>query len=195
MKNLLLFLPLAILLGIFVSPGLAQQKEFTIMGIMQHPELEGGCWYVQARQVKYELTGSPEDLLKCKVEGRQLTLRVRQARNLNSPCMIGHMVEIVQVVDTDFHPHNPPFSDKRIKGTVRRSELDCWYVLATDKKRYELQEPIPKKYMHKGAKYNRVSKVVPGSESDCGMDAVIIDSNAPLEKSKTQAKQKKNDPR
>ncbi|MDP4220038.1 MAG: hypothetical protein Q8916_11340 [Bacteroidota bacterium] len=171
------------------------QKEFTIMGIMQHTDLEGGCWYLQAKQMKYELTASPDILRTCKVEGRMLTLRVRQAPMMKSICMIGTMVEVVEVLDTVSHPHNPPFTHQTIKGTIHKTKSGCWYVQTSKKLRYELQAPVPKKFMHAGARYNRMSVVLPGSESVCGMTGVITISELDPDMKPKQAKERKSDPR
>ena len=161
------------------------QKEFTISGVMQHSHLEGGCWYVQAKQQKYELNASPEILQTCNVEGRMLTLRVRQAPMMKSICMMGIVVEVIDVLDTVFHPHNPPVFDKNINGIVHKTKAGCWYISASDKRHYELQAPIPKKFMRVGARYNRMSKVIPGSEGNCNMDGVItIGPFEPVIKSK-----------
>lgn len=184
----------ALITGFCTCPTFAD-NDFTISGIMQHSDLEGGCWYLQAKQTKYELTASSEILRICHVEGRSLVLRVHQAKMMASICMIGHMVEVTEVLDTLFHPHNPPFIHKRIKGTVRKNKSGCWYVMGTDKLRYELQSPIPKKFMHTGIRYNRISTVLPGSESECGMNAVITISMLDPDLKPKTIKEKKSDPR
>jgi len=172
------------------------QNEYNIMGMMHHSDLEGGCWYLQVKQMKYELTASPAILQTCYIEGRQLTLRVRPTRNIASICMLGRMVEVVEILDSVMHPHNPPVFNKKIKGTVRKTNSGCWYVMATDKKHYELQAPVPKQFMRIGAKYNRMSKVEPGSESQCeNMDGVITISMLEPDMMKKEAKEKKYDPR
>jgi len=171
------------------------QKEFTLMGFMQHTDLEGGCWFLQVKKDKYELTASPEILQTCHVAGRWLTLRVRQAPMMASVCMIGHMVEVVEVLDTLFHPHNPPVFHKIVKGIIHKTKDGCWYVQATDKRRYELQAPIPKKFMRVGAHYNRMSMVIPGSEGDCNMDDVITINQLEPDMKPKEAKEKKSDPR
>jgi hypothetical protein len=171
------------------------QDGFTIMGIMQHSNLEGGCWFLQAKHKKYELTGSPEILQTCRVEGRMLTLRVRQAKMMASVCMIGDMVEVLEVIDSVSHPHNPPFTHEHIKGIIHKSIDGCWYVLTAHKKRYELQGQIPKKFMHAGRKYNRMSTVLPGSESNCRMDYVIPISELDPDMKPKEAREKKSDPR
>jgi hypothetical protein len=193
MKQSLVFL---IALFFSAAPNLSfAQEEFTIAGIMQHSDLEGGCWYLQAKDQKYELTASPEILQTCHVVGRPLTLRVRQAKMMASICMIGHMVEVIVVIDSVLHPHNPAVTDKVVKGIVHKTKAGCWYVLATDKLRYELQMPVPKKFMRIGARYNRLSKVIPGSEGECSMDNVIYISMLEPDMQKIEAKEKKSDPR
>ncbi len=189
---------LIILTALFIAAtaGLSfGQKEFTIMGIMQHSDIEGGCWYLQAKQLKYELKATPEILHTCQVEARMLTLRVRQSPKVQSICMIGQMVEVIEVVDSVFHPHNPPVTHKVVKGTVHKTKQGCWYVLATDKRRYELQAPVPKKFMKIGASYDRMSMVIPGPEGDCGMNDVITISELEPDMIQKDAKEKKSDPR
>ena len=170
------------------------QKDFTVSGFMHHSDLEGGCWFLQAKQMKYELTASPEILATCHVEGRMLTLRVHQARMMKSICMIGTMVEISEVLDTVFHPHNPPYERKKIKGIVHKTKAGCWYV-AAGKRRYELQPPIPEKFMHSGIRYNRISVVLPGTESQCDMYGVITISELEPDMKPKDARERKSDPR
>lgn len=193
MKTIFIFL--AALAPILFSHRVFAHNEFTVMGIMQHSDLEGGCWYLQAKQMKYELTASPEILRICHVEGRSLTLRVRQAKMMASICMIGHMVEVTEVLDTLFHPHNPPFIHKKVRGIVRKNKSGCWYVVGNDKLRYELQAPIPKKFMRIGMRYNRMSTVLPGTESECGMNRVITISMLDPDLKPKEIIQKKSDPR
>src|SRR5437764_1027859 len=185
-----------ILLAMFFFIGRSfAQEGFTISGIMQHSDLEGGCWYLESKNMKYELTGSPELMAACRVVGRMLTLRVRERKMMASTCMLGHIVEVLEVLDTVHHPHNPPFYEKKIKGVIRQTKNGCWYVLAR-KKRYELQGAIPTKFMHGGAKYNRVSVILPASESKCDLDAVITISHLDRDmKQKGRAREKKADPR
>jgi hypothetical protein len=188
------FFLLVFFLAAFSQTAFAQ-KEFTIIGVMQHTDLEGGCWFIESKQMKYELTGTPEILQTCHVPGRMLTLRVHLAPMMASTCMLGHMVEVIEVLDTVFHAHNPPFEKKKIKGIVHMTKDSCWYVLAKNKKRYELQPPIPKKFMHSGAKYNRLSTVLPKSESQCDMDAVITISELDPDMKQEEARERKYDPR
>jgi hypothetical protein len=192
MKNLITNLLILFLVSATSAFAQKSNPEFTIMGVMQHSELEGGCWYLDSRSGKFELTGSPADLATCKVEGRQLTLKVRQAKMMSSPCMIGKMVQIVEVIDTAFHPHNPPVNNMKISGTMHRTKTGCWYVLTAKKKKYEIQTPVPKQFMKIGKRYNRLSNVVPGGEGSCNMDGVIIISEL---ESDMKIVPKHNDPR
>jgi len=192
-----IYLSLALVfLSVLPQFAFAQKGEFTIMGIMQHTDLEGGCWFIESKHMKYELTGSPAVMQTCRVAGRSLTLRVRQAPMMASTCMLGHMVEVLEVLDTVFHAHNPPFEKVKIKGVVHMTKDSCWYVLTKAKKRYELQPPIPAKFMHRGAKYNRISTVLPNSESQCNnMDFVITISMLDPDMKQDEARERKSDPR
>jgi hypothetical protein len=200
MKQVLIALAVFFLLS-YSQIGFAQkpnlpidQNEFTISGIMQHTDIEGGCWFLASKKVKYELTGTPEILNTCRVEGRMLVLRVRPRALMASTCMLGHVVEVTEVLDTVMHPHNPPFEHRIVKGVIHMSPDSCWYVKTKSNKRYELQNPIPQKFMHVGAKYHRMSTILPRSESLCNMDYVITISMLDPDL-KSDAKQKKFDPR
>ena len=124
-----------------------------------------------------------------------LTLRVKQAPMVASVCMIGKMLLVEQVIDSVMHPHNPPFTHEKIKGIIHKTKDGCWYVQAAHKRRYELQSPLPKQFMHVGKKYNRLSTVLPGSESVCGMNYVITISQLDPDLKPKEAKEKKYDPR
>ena len=185
---------IVVLIVILNNPTFAQ-KDFTVSGFMQHSDLEGGCWFLQTKQTKYELTATPEILATCHVEGRMLTLRVHQAGMMKSICMIGTMVEVTEVLDTIFHPHDPPYERKKIKGIIHKTRAGCWYVAATNKRRYELQQPIPAKFMHAGAKYNRLSVVLPDTESQCNMNGVITISELEPDMKPKEMMERKSDPR
>ncbi len=96
---------IALLILCALPLGAFAQKEFVIAGKMMHTDLEGGCWYLNVKDVKYELSGSPEDLAKCYVEYRPVTLRVKPGGMMGSTCMLGKRLIIVEVLDTMFHPH------------------------------------------------------------------------------------------
>ena len=97
-----------LLIGFFclcIGAPVFAQKEFTLQGVVGHTEIEGGCWYLETKRgQKYELVGSEEDLAKVRVVGRFVTLSVRQARMMASICMIGTIVEIREVIDTNRYP-------------------------------------------------------------------------------------------
>jgi len=194
MIKIFIFCSVVFLAGI-PDHAFAQKGNFTIMGVMKHSDLEGGCWFMESKHMKYELTGSPEILATCHVQGRMLFLRVREAPMMASTCMLGHMVQVIEVLDTVFHPHNPPYKKMMIKGTIRRNNDSCWYVLGKDKKRYELQMPIPSQFLKIGKRYHRISTVLPNTESQCNMDAVITISMLDPDLKPKEAKEKKFDPR
>ena len=128
------------------------QKEFTVKGIMQYSNIEGGCWYLEAHKRRYELTGTDEQLATVRVEGRSLTLVVKQ-RNMQSTCMMGTVVQIVDILDTVFHPHNPPVDRFKITGKVYKLDDGCYYVKTKSGKKYEFQGEVQKKYRKVGEKY------------------------------------------
>lgn len=154
------------------------QKEFTIKGIMQFTNIEGGCWYLEAHKRKFELTGSDAQLRTVRVEGRSLTLVVKQ-RNIQSTCMVGTVVEIVDILDTVFHPHNPPVERYKITGKVYKLDDGCFYVKTKSGKKYEFQGEVPTKYQKSGAKYSVMSMVIPSVDGYHNMSGVILLPNAP----------------
>lgn len=187
-----IFIVLFFVVGILSDNALAQ-KEFTVSGIMQHSDLEGGCWYLQTKQEKFELTGSPENLQKCYVVGRPVTLRVRYKPMMASICMMGKVIEILDVYDTNFHARDPQLIDINITGKVHRTKAGCWYVETAKKIKYELDGPVPKQFMKIGKKYNRMSRVIP-NESNCpDMNGKIV--FPPGEIPGGGIKEKKFDPR
>jgi hypothetical protein len=190
------YLPIftVLLIATFVSRDARSQKEFTVKGVMHYSEIEGGCWYLETGNgKKYEIKGSDDELRMVRVPDRYLILVVKQVPNLQSVCMIGTLVQITNVVDTVRRPHNPPVTKMKISGKIGKTEEGCWYVKTKKGKKYELQAPIPKKYQKVGAKYSRMSMVVPSVDGECDLDAVIIelDKTSPPEKNIP----KKDDPR
>lgn len=178
----------------FFGSSASAQKEFSVRGVMMHTELEGGCWYLQAGHKKYELVGSEDQMRTVHVEGRMVALNVKQATMIQSVCMIGPMLRIIDIYDTVSHPHNPPITRMQISGRIAKTDDDCWYVRTKNGKRYELQDPIPKRYLHKGARYNRYSLVIPKVDGECNLDAVIIEVGKTV-KPLPKAKAIYNDPR
>lgn len=161
-----------LLFTLLALPSFAQ-KEFTVKGIMQYSNIEGGCWYLEAHKRRFELTGSDAELATVRVEGRALTLVVKQ-RNMQSTCMMGTVVEIVDILDTVFHPHNPPVERFRVTGKVYKLDDGCYYVKTKSGKKYEFQGEVPKKYRKSGAKYSRMSMVIPSVDGFHNMTGVIM---------------------
>jgi hypothetical protein len=69
---------------------------FTIDGVMHHTNVEGGCWVFKAGDGQsYELMGdAAKDLLR---EGVRAEIVVKTRRDLKSICMVGKIVEVVEV--------------------------------------------------------------------------------------------------
>ena len=108
--------------------------------------------------------------------------------------MIGTMVRIVDILDTVSHPHNPAVDRMQISGRIAKTNDDCWYVQTKNGKKYELQDPVPKKYQRKGVRYNRYSLVISSVDGACNLDAVIIEVGRTV-KRLPRAKAIYNDPR
>ena len=73
---------------------------FIITGEMHFVDIESGCWqFVTADSVHYELTGKDtKALLK---EGKRATIAVRELHNVSSVCMVGKIVELLEVIEID----------------------------------------------------------------------------------------------
>lgn len=151
------------------------QREFTLVGTMMHTDLEGGCWYLETKRgQKYELVGSEENLRKVRVEGRYVTLTVRQAKMMASVCMLGTIVEILEVHDTNRYPRDPVVETRHVRGTVGKTDDGFWYVRASDGRDYEIDRYIVPSWYKPGLRFNRHVKVIPGSDGALDMYMVII---------------------
>ena len=179
-------------LMLLVPFDLLAQNEFTLVGTMKHTEIEGGCWYLETKRgQKYELVGSEENLKKVRVDGRYVTLSVRQAKMMASVCMIGTMVEILFVHDTNRYPRDPVVDTKRIRGVVSRTHDGFWYIDGTDGKEYEMSSSIVPSYYKTGLRFNREVKMIAGSEGVLDVNGLIIEVIRPEER----IVPKYNDPR
>jgi hypothetical protein len=107
--------------------------------------------------------------------------------------MLGKRLEVLEVLDTNFHARDPMLLHINVVGRIHKTKSGCWYVLTDKKLKYELESPVPKQYMKIGAKFNRMSKVIP-NESNCdGMNGKVhfgLDEPQP-----GPMKEKKSDPR
>ncbi|MBS1902895.1 MAG: hypothetical protein JSS75_04255 [Bacteroidetes bacterium] len=174
-RILLALLFLSVTTPLFAQKVAKQRSQpYTVSGIMQHTDLEGGCWFLQTKKEKFELTGSPEDLRKCYVEGRLVTLRVVDRPFMASTCMLGRRIEIVEVLDTNFHVRDPIIMQHRIVGTIHRTSAGCWYIRTKEGFRYEMRPPIPARYRKIGRKFDRDVRFLEGSEGTCNMNGVIL---------------------
>ena len=181
MMKYLIYLILLLPLDLLAQKG--SPKEFTLVGTMHHTEIEGGCWYLETKRgQKYELVGSEENLKKVRVEGRYVTLSVRQAKMMASVCMLGTMVEITEVHDTNRYPRDPVVDTKRIRGRVARTHDGFWYIRGTDGKNYEMQPSIVPSYYKTGLRFNRVVKMISGSEGALEMNGLIMEVIRPEER-------------
>ncbi|MGA9364191.1 MAG: hypothetical protein WBW16_07465 [Bacteroidota bacterium] len=78
---------------------------FTIDGVMNHTNVEGGCWVFRtADGQNYELTGeAAKELLR---EGLRAEIVVRPRSNLKSVCMVGKIVEVLEI--KEIHSDSSP---------------------------------------------------------------------------------------
>jgi hypothetical protein len=172
---------------------LSAQKTFTLVGTMMHTDIEGGCWYLETKRgEKYELVGSEDDLRKVRVEGRYVTLSVRQAKMMASVCMLGTIVEILEVYDTNRYPRDPVVESKRIRGMVAKTHDGFWYIKGNDGKNYEMDKQIVPSWYRTGLRFNRVVRMMNGREGALDLDMLIVEVIRPEEKRMVP---KYNDPR
>jgi hypothetical protein len=88
--------------------------------------------------------------------------------------MVGTVVEIVDILDTVFHPHNPPVDRFKIRGRVYQLDDGCYYVKTKNGKKYEFQGEVPKRYRKSGARYSRMSMVIPSVDGFHNLNGVIM---------------------
>ena len=75
------------------------QGSISLDGVMQRTEIEGGCWVFQANDgQQYELVGDQAKSLH--QEGRRAEIVVKTRPDLASICMVGRIVEVLEVVRT-----------------------------------------------------------------------------------------------
>lgn len=185
MKRLFLLL----LMAVGVSPAVASD-EFTIEGVMRHTDLEGGCWYLDTDGKKYELRAGDETIQRTREEGKYFKLLVRKSGGA-SICMVGQIVDVVEVIDTVRHPVDPMIMHQRVVGKIRK-KAKCWYVRTGKGKTYELQGTLPKRWKKVGARFDERVRVIAGSFSKCGTNFVIVGMDKPAPRAQEEPRR---DPR
>jgi hypothetical protein len=179
MKQLFLIVLLAFGTGSAIA-----SDEFTIEGVMRHTDLEGGCWYLDTEGKKYELRAGDETIRRTREEGKYFKLLVRKSGGA-SICMVGQIVDVVEVIDTVRHPIDPMIMQQRVVGKIRK-KAKCWYVRTAKGKTYELQGTLPKRWKKVGARFDERVRVIAGSFSKCGAKYVIVGLDKALPKPKAQ---------
>jgi hypothetical protein len=137
----------------------AMAQEFLLHGKMVFTNIEGGCWYLDAGGKHYELTGDSAMVASTHIEGAYVTVSVEPAKGAMSACMVGEIVKLVQVQESERHPVDAMVSDMDVKGIMHKSADGKWYVQSSKKVKFLLVHPIAK-YKHTGARYHRFSRVV-----------------------------------
>lgn len=185
----ILFLALAVL---WLMPAILLAKPFNISGRMEFAaDLEGGCWYLLGDNgEKYQLIAPQSQLDKLQVQGRVVKLRVEEANNISSICMIGKNVRVLEILDPVGYPTDLPWAEIKVTGRVYKSKAGCWYV-KTKNRKYELSpQNMPKKYKKSGVKFSRTVRLMQGkAASTCGFDGLILFAppKAPIAKEKRAA--------
>lgn len=156
-------------------PALATEQPFMITGRMQHTDLEGGCWYLEADDgERYQITGSEEQLGQIHHPGKQVRLRVIRTGGMASICMTGPILKIVEIDLTHGYPIDLPTATKRVNGRIYQNKQGCLY-LKLHSGTYELsQEGLPAMYKRPGARFVNLARVVRSKgTSACGFSGVL----------------------
>lgn len=103
-KELLTLRVILVIITIFLSScsGLEQTQNypddaFIINGIMNYLEVEGGCWQFMSEEGEtYEIVGL--NVAPLRVNGQRAEIVVREIPGVMSVCMVGKMVELLDIV-------------------------------------------------------------------------------------------------
>lgn len=154
------------------------QSEFNIVGVMQHTDLEGGCWYLQDYSgKKYEVLGSQDQLQTLHVEGRQVSIMAQKNLKTSSTCMLGQVVKVISILDTVPHPRDPALFTLKVTGTIKKNKAGCYYLQTTKGKKYQVDPKAPAKFRKVGRKYSGTIRVLDRSMSSCNMDGLLVGEN------------------
>jgi hypothetical protein len=172
----------------------AEAKPFEIFGQMQYADgLEGGCWYLESEDgERYQLVATPDEMKLLQVKGRRVRLRVEDADQMASTCMMGRIVRVMKIMDGASYPVDMAWTYLTLKGRVYKSKGGCYY-LKTRNANYELSPAnMPAKFKKRGARFYQEVKVMMGKgATKCGFDGLIF-----FERPQTKAKEKRPaDPR
>jgi hypothetical protein len=76
-----------------------EKGSMVLKGVMHRTEIEGGCWVFEANDgQRYELVGEKANQLQR--DGLRAKIVVRPRPDLSSVCMIGNIIEVVEIVET-----------------------------------------------------------------------------------------------
>ena len=166
-------------------PAFAQ--EMTLAGIMHKSNLEGGCWYLQAADKRYELTGDTAMLRELRIEGQHIVVDAEPVKNAASVCMIGEIVRVVRRIDSVRYPYDPPVMTLTLDGTVHRLKSGTWYLKTAPSRGhaylYEFEKLPPAGSRHIGAHLHGTFRVIVARlRTPPYMDGQILDSTPPQQK-------------
>jgi hypothetical protein len=75
------------------------ENSYIIEGSMHFRDIEGGCWQlVDGNNQSYEIVG--ENVDEVRIDGLTVKLLVRDQENRASICMVGRIVELIEIIET-----------------------------------------------------------------------------------------------
>ncbi|OYD09884.1 hypothetical protein [Paludifilum halophilum] len=90
--------------------------DFILKGTMRYLDIQGGCWVlVDESGERFELVGDAEQLARVQVDGLKVRVVVRRASDRVSRCMIGPILYLQRIIETEqarsVEPGSRPTSD------------------------------------------------------------------------------------
>ncbi len=172
--------PLAILLTLTFAVGArpASAQQFLLHGKMVTTHVEGGCWYLDVAGKHYEFIGDSGAVASTHIEGAYVTVLVEAAKGAMSACMVGEVVKLIEVQQSERHPVDMMIADMDIRGKMRKAPDGRWYVVTAKNAKFLLTHPAAC-YKHNGAKYHRFSRVVHGPDREEYVGTIIGDARKP----------------
>lgn len=159
-------------------------QEITLSGTMHKSNLEGGCWYLQAADKRYELTGDTAVLRELRIDGQHVVVDAVPVKNAASVCMIGEMVRVVRRLDSIRYPYDPPVMTLTLEGTIHRLKSGTWYLKTAPSRGhaylYEFEKAPPAGSRHIGAHVRGTFRVIVARmKTPPYMDGQILDTTPP----------------
>jgi hypothetical protein len=75
------------------------QDSYIIEGRMLYRDIEGGCWqFIDGNNRSYEIVGENVDQIQ--IDRLSVKMIVRDVENAASTCMVGKIVELIEIIQT-----------------------------------------------------------------------------------------------